>query len=193
MAAPGTKEKRGFKWWKFARKHLAMDGMGQKALWWWHQLACLNPKLFRVSSNSDEASHWSRLETKSSPIDFAYLTECLSPRHRIILHNSCRRSPAKSFRIFLLLAKSYPSCRQRVVELCLYSPTIRISLWLICALCIKDATGNLTTKLLLVSESGVSIEVSLKLTSARGILLVLNLMCFFCCGIEGSRHFCASL
>ncbi len=60
-------------------------------------------------------------------------------------------------------------------------------------MCIKDATCNLTTNLLLVLESRVSIEVSLKLTSARRILLVWNLMCFFCCGIEGSRHFCASL
>jgi len=99
MAAPGTKEKTGVKWWKFARKHLAMDGMGQKALWW-HQLACPNPKLSRVLSSSDEAGRWSRLEATSSPIDFACLRECLSPRHRIFLHNSCRRSPARAFTSF---------------------------------------------------------------------------------------------
>jgi hypothetical protein len=43
---------------------------------------------------------------------------------------------------------------------------------LICALCIKSATDSLTTKLLLVLEFGVGIEVSLKLVSTRGV--------FFC-------------
>ncbi len=63
-------------------------------------------------------------------------------------------------------------CCQRVVEFCLYSSTIGVSFWLICALCIKSATDSLTTKLLLVLEFGVDIEVSFKLVLTRGV--------FFC-------------
>jgi hypothetical protein len=46
----------------------------------------------------------------------------------------------------------------RIVELCLYFPTLRVLFWLIfcqCALCIKSVANNLTTKSYLVLESAI--------------------------------------
>ncbi len=60
------KGKKGVKWWKFTKKPMATNGMGQKALHQWCQFAHPKTKPFRVTS-SDENIHWSRKETTSPP------------------------------------------------------------------------------------------------------------------------------
>jgi len=113
-----------------------------------------NPKPFRVLPHSDEMSHWSHREATSSPSTLPICKNVLlliTSFFSILVTRGC-------FHFLLLVVVSYPSmmpCCHRIVELCLYFPTLRVSFWLIfcqCALCIKGVANNLITKSQLVLE-----------------------------------------